>query len=236
MRLEAVERDAATRQQEAEAARYELEQMRTMARENLPALLQREGWTPEAIVQAMTDIHSPRPEQVRGNQIEQRMAQLEQANQQLREDIATREHAARVGAFKAGIVPALAAKTEAFSHSLAFFDPEPLQELVFSEIEREYQGSGGRTVLSVEQAAERIESQLRARVSRVKGSGNVANAPATAPKVSAAPVVAQPVSAPRTLTNDLTSSTGHAPEFNPLDDEARLMAAADTLRKGWSNP
>lgn len=230
MRLEQYERDAATRQQEAEQARFEADRLRKMATENLPALLQEHGWTPEAIVQAMTDLHNPRPEQVRGNQLEQRLAQIERANVELREELAARDHATKVAQFKAGIVPALAAKTEAYSHSLAFFDPEPLQQLVFDEIEREYQGSSGRTVLTVEQAADRIESQLRARVSRVKGTGNAATVvptPAAPPRAPASP-------APRTLTNDLNGSTGHAPEFDPSDDGQRLAQAADILRKGWS--
>jgi len=233
-RLQRAEADA-RRAQEADARAARLE---ALAKDNLPELLREQGWTPEAIVAAMVANDDSKPEVVRNNQVEARLAQLERDNQALRQDIAAREQAVKVATFKAGIIPALSQKSEEFSHSLAFFDPEPLQELVYAEMERVYRDSGGSRVPTVHEAAQAIETQLRTRVSRLKGSSNgvsVAAVESPAPKPPPVTLVAAPKpSEPKTLTNDLSASLGSAPEWNPEDEEARLMKAAATLRNGWS--
>lgn len=237
----AAERTRAQREQAERLAAYEARERADAAKAEAlrtdPLALARHladlGWDPDSLVQTLMAQDPKRPETVRQNQLEQRLAETRKELEAFREEARQRDYQRQEAAFKAAIIPALQKEEANYNHMLAMFEPGEIQEAVVGEMTRLYQVSGGNKRATVQEAAASIEAHLRAKVKRLSGLANSAQS-AVSPGTPAATVTSATTKPqPRTITPEIAAATDAAPTFKNDDD--RLRAAADALRKleGW---
>lgn len=226
---ERAQRDAEARLEDARASaaaegrKSVVDSMRGNVHELVKAM-QEAGWDADSFVAALMANDPKKPDVVRANQLEQRIQAQEAELRRLREEQVAREQTRQIEDFKAGVVPQLSSKKDEYSHLLAMFEPADISAGVVQEMQRLYQSSGGTKNPTIFEAAASLESQLRARVSRIKAPQTVNPAPApNAP----APAAVPPVAKPKTLTNELSPAPDSAPDLGT--DEARYRAAAAIL-------